>query len=591
MTEQFTRSKLSRGVKLLLEHVYTPMSSIATALSNAGIRSKSVRDGQLTFRVNLCVPQLSGNHMFYDQSGYANYPAIDEGTRQWAFPFPLPPPQEVFNQAGVIDQNTPVLFLEEVMVSFDQRAEPAAVVAANSQNNETLISHEAAKPLEVKIAIVEKTMLCMQSTAGFDPDHELFSGTITPPTLLNDVQRNNPYAFINLNRQVHPYKTLMAVVDCEALRRGYSSAKYGDNDAEYLTLPSFNLSLKFRMDPIRRDVSADDVQNMPTAHDGAKTNDSISISTPASDSLIEADGANGVDTEAVKLDQRLMSRLWGGYTYQGDVSGVDHLLTDAGYEVIAIPMWANNGVQGYVRAFDIADVANAGAAPSTGVPQDERIIPLPYPMTIHNVIGVFNYMGNNWDVALGNGGRKPSSATMHHRIGLGLMHGVRGSSMLFQQIAYLDVTPATIANYTIDRIRTNQRQTLTDPTTLEYTHDVVQVPVVVDGATTGTGYKNLAGAAITQGPPFWASKGTNAVEARSTAGDFAGVSGAPATEGAEQFLVARWQLEDINGLSNQGGGAAANYNEVYAGIGGNWLFVIGKKHIAGGREPRMTAGR
>lgn len=588
MTDQFTRSKLARGTKLLLEHVYTPLSSIASALSNAIIRPTSVRDSDQTFRVNLCVPQLSGSHMFYDATGFANYPTIYEGTRQWAFPIVIPPPQQIFSTAGVIDQNTPVLYLDEVMVSFDQRAEPGVIVAGRSASAEGLITLGVAKAVNLKVSIVEKTMLCMEDTAGFDPDREVFSGELTQARLFEDVFRSNPYAWINLNRQVHPYKTLMAVVDCEGLRRGAT-----DNPDNYLTLPSFTLSLKFRMAPIARDQAVDDIQNMPSEHGGGKTLDSISISTPASDSVIEAGGPNGIDTEATKLDQRLLKRLWGGYTFQGDVSGVDHFLQDAGYEVIAVPMWANNGVSGYVRAFDMDEVANAGAAPSTGICQDERLIPLPYPMTIHHVIGVFNYMGNDRDIAGpgNNGGRKPSSATMNHKIGVGLMHGVRGSSMTFQQIAYLDVLPSTLPNFTVDRIRTNQRQTLTDKTLLTYTHDIVQVPLVQDGGTTGVGYNNLAGAAITQGAPFWTSKGTNAVDQRSTAGNYLNVSGNPATQGAEQYLVARWALEDPNGLSNQGGGAAANYNEVYAGIGGNWLFVVGKKHIAGGREPRMTAGR
>ena len=193
MTDQFTRSKLARGTKLLLEHVYTPLTNIATALSSAAIRSKSVRDGDHTFRVNLCVPQLSGSHMFYDATGYANYPSTYEGTRQWAFPVVIPPPQEVFDTAGTINQNTPVLFLDEVMVSFDQRAEPGAIVAGRSASAEGLIALKVAKALNLKVSIVEKTMLCMEDSAGFDPDREVFSGELDQSGFVNDVLRTNPY--------------------------------------------------------------------------------------------------------------------------------------------------------------------------------------------------------------------------------------------------------------------------------------------------------------------------------------------------------------------------------------------------------------
>ena len=63
----------------------------------------------------------------------------------------------------------------------------------------------------------------------------------------------------------------------------------------------------------------------------------------------------------------------------------------------------------------------------------------------------------------------------------------------------------------------------------------------------------------------------------------------PATKGAEQYLVVRQSFQDPNGLN--GTGAPLTDNEVYAGVGGNWLYLIGKKTVVGGRDPKMTAGR
>jgi hypothetical protein len=114
--------------------------------------------------------------------------------------------------------------------------------------------------------------------------------------------------------------------------------------------------------------------------------------------------------------------------------------------------------------------------------------------------------------------------------------------------------------------------------------DLFAIPLVQDGGTMGNGY-------VPTGTPMWASKGDSNVETRSTAGNYLNVSGNPPTGGAEQYLMVRWELEDANGLSSFGGGAAANFNEMYAGIGGNWVFIIGKKCVAGGREPVMSAGR
>ena len=573
---QFTRRKLTRGVKLLKEHIYTPLSGIASALSSSSIESSSVRDDDMTFRVNLWFPQINGEQMYYDNAGWAAY-ASPDGTRQWAVPFVLPPPQDLFDNSGLIDGNTPTLFLDEVMVSFDQRAEPAAVVG-EAGGSIGKISHLAATELNIKVTILEKTMQFFNSQVSEYPDGELFSGVLTKAALTGASYRTNPFAWSNLNRQVHPYKTLIAVIDCEGLRKGF-----GLNKSYYLTLPSFNMSMKFRHKPLLRDMAASNIQNMPS-HGGEQTADTVSITTPAANSTIEADGTGGVDAEAGVLDERLLKRLWAGYTAQGNVSGVDHINKDAGFEVIAVPMWSNNGNNGVVNAFGIDDVANAGVAPSTGKPIDERIIPLPYPMVIHHVMGVWNYCANPTLTGVTQGGRRPTSATMHARIGVGLIAGMQADTWAAQQVAYLDVTPATLSTYRVDQISLNQRQELTDRTVLDTMFDLFAIPLVQDGGTMGNGY-------VPTGTPMWASKGDSNVETRSTAGNYLNVSGNPPTGGAEQYLMVRWELEDANGLSSFGGGAAANFNEMYAGIGGNWVFIIGKKCVAGGREPVMSAGR
>jgi hypothetical protein len=585
---QFFRSKLSRGVKLLTEHAFTPMTTIATALSAADIEPESVRDGDSTFRVNLWFPNIDGRHMYYDKTSPATYDTTTGiGTRQWCVPFVIPPPQELFNPLGTVTATTPTLFLDEVMVSFDQRAEPSALAACNT-GKPGHFEHLASQSMNVRVSILEKTMLTMNANVTNFPDSEVFSGLLTAAALTGankeeSAFRINPYAWEGLNKQIHPYKTLVAVIDCEGLRDGFEL-----NTLEYLCLPSFNMSMKFRHKMFRRDVIGDNVQNMPTSHNGAKTTDSIAITTPASDTVIEADAAGGIDNEAAKLDTRLLKRLWAGYTAQGNVSGLDHLKMDAGFEVIAIPMWSNNGSDGIVRAFDVHAVANAGAAPSTGKITDERVIPLPYPIVVHHVIGVWNYCANGNELAApgDNAGRRPGSATLSAKIGVSLITGMQADTFAATDVAYLNLTVANRATYIIDSIESSEKQTLTDKTQADHQmFDMFQIPMVQDGATTGQGYLG-----ITTGAPLWASKGDSGVEARSNAGSYLNVSQAPPTGGAEQYLMCRWQFEDTVGLSSTGG-APANEQEVYAGIGGNWVFVIGKKCVAGGREPLMSSGR
>ena len=574
---QFTRSKLSRGVKLLLEHVYSPMQSVATALSSAGIQTQSVRESDTSFRVTFWVPQLSGYHLYANTS---SAPWLETDGYSFAFPFAIPQPQELLSATAVINQNTVRYKLEEMSVSFDQRAEPAAIVDSNNIYPEGDLSHNATTKLDIKISLLEKTMLSYNAQAGYDPDREVFSATLSPTFYAGRFLRLNPFLFTELNKDVHPYKSLLFCVQADGL---HPEALPTDANNLYLSLPSFMCSMRFSCDRVARDGS--NTQNIPD-HDGVIGTSPFTISVPLANDTITADNnPDGVSYVASLFDNRLMNKLLSGYTKQGGVSLYEHMQKDSGLEVIAVPLWTNFSQRGRLTSTTVTDAAHAGPHPHTQPIVDERWIPINYPFVIHHCLLGLNY-GSPASAAAGPTnlptipGAKPSSGTFVGEVGVSLFTGQQADESAFQQIAYLSYTAANIADRTIDRLRHSQLSVMTG---FDYTFDLVQIPIVGAG---GVGLNNVSGVAIPQGHPVFVAKGASTL----TAGTRSNVDGsAPATKGCEQYIVVRQSFEDPNGLESAG--APAHNNEVYAGVGGNWLYLIGKKTVVGGRDPKMTAGR
>lgn len=581
---QFTRKKLSRGVKLLLEHVYAPMESVAAALASARLAPKVVRDSETSFRVSFWVPQLSGYQLYADTSA-SSWQNKDKYA--FAFPFAVPQPQELLNSSAIIDSSTARYSLEEMSVSFDQRAEPAAILDSNNavSTQEGYLSHNAAKRLEIKLSLVEKAMLSYNSQSGTDPDREVFSATLSPTFYTGRFLRLNPFLFTDLNKDVHPYKTLMLCVQADGL---HPDALPASAENLWLSMPSFLCTMRFSCERVARDTSADNVQNMPP-HNGTTSTTPFSITTPTANATITAEASDGISTVASLFDGQLMNKLLSGYTKQGAVSAYEFFTKDSGLEVVAVPLWSNFSHRGRLTSDTVGDAANAGLSPFSGPIVDERWIPINYPFVIHHCILALNY-GSPPSATTGGAphlpttsGAKPSSVTFAGEVGVALFTGQQADHSAFQQVAHLSYTAANIANNTIDRIRHGADSSMTS---FDHTFDLVQVPLVSKGGANGVGLKDITGTPIVQGPPFFVAKGASVVTTQGRSQ--ADTNNPPATKGAEQYIVVRQSFTDPGGLGSDG---AAGNNEVYAGVGGNWLYLIGKKTVVGGRDPKMTAGR
>ena len=579
---QFSRKKLSRGVKLLLEHIYSPMQSVATALTNAGLTPEVVRDSDTSFRVSFWVPQLSGYQL------YANTSDVywSQANRySYAFPFAIPQPQQLLSASATIDQNTIRYQLQEMSVSFDQRGEPAAILDSNNTAAEGKLSHNAVSKLDIKLSLVEKTMLSYNSQAGTDPDREVFSATLSPTFYAGRFLRLNPFLFTELNKDVHPYKSLMLCVRADGLHPGTLPATA---ERLWLSLPSFLCTMRFSCERVARDNNTSNVQNLPR-HNGTIPTSAFNITTPAANATITAEASDGISTVASLFDGRLMNKLLSGYTKQGAVSAYEFFTKDSGLEVVAVPLWSNFSHRGRLTSDTVGDAANAGLSPFPGPIVDERWIPINYPFVIHHCILALNY-GSPPSATTGGAphlptvaGKKPSSATFAGEVGVALFTGQQADHSAFQQVAHLSYTAATLPNHTIDRIRHGADSFMT---AIDHTFDLVQVPLVSKGGVNGVGLKDITGIPIVQGPPFFVAKGASVVTTQGRSQ--AGANNPPATKGAEQYIVVRQSFTDPGGLGSAG---VAGNNEVYAGVGGNWLYLIGKKTVVGGRDPKMTAGR
>ena len=158
---KITRSKLARGAKLLVDHIFTPLTAAKTQIEGAGIEQEQMRDGFAPFRINLSIPNLNPYKM--------GTQSMDLKGQLHGIPFIVPPLQEELaystsTSLGNIGTTTPTeVILDEVSFSFDTRAEPAAIISHWEDYTDTFPSPDAGKlsydnlnTCDVDLLIMEK---------------------------------------------------------------------------------------------------------------------------------------------------------------------------------------------------------------------------------------------------------------------------------------------------------------------------------------------------------------------------------------------------------------------------------------------------
>lgn len=550
-----TRNTLAKGIKLLRQMVYQPLTDVAALLSAPSIQAANLQQAKGSFRIVFNWPVVDWR-MFREVSASTN--ASFFGTL--GVPFMVPPLQEFWDANGKTSPTTPRVTLTEVAISFDQRAEAAGVRgdagADYGKSDSNIIGQYT---LEVRL--LEKLPTKYGGVVG-TADREVYSTTIDSSAFSSRTGRLNPFALSDLKVDFNPFRVYLLQILAKDMSSNHNAM-----------LPSLTVALRFTHPIVKRDQNPGGgvlVQNMPL-HAGAKTPPVVAITTPAAGALIAATAGSGVANQFNVVDAVLRAKLEGGYTKDSNVPVSETVLDDSTYEVIAVPCFASMGSELAMTAANAAEIPYGGVAPFAGPACYRHIIPIQYPMVIHHVLATCNY--GKPPVAGGTGlARLPSSATVAYDVGVLIGRGLRGDKTSYQQVARLAFKPSDAVNI-VDKVKSSLKNTLTNGA---FDYEVRAVPLVQPGAANGQGFN-------AQGAPFFVGWSTTNTQGRSNCGDLGGASGAPLTEGGEQWIEVRWSIGDAGGLAANTAappGAAASPDETYTGMGGHWVFIIGKKTAA-----------
>lgn len=535
---------LARGVKLTVQHLTDPTGALAQDLGLATLEQKQQR---APTRFQWVVGNVS-SRMF------------ETPANKLCLPFIIPPFQQDFDPTTY---QLPAyrLVLNEVSIAWDQRAEPYGITDQYASFAEGFISNVDMTRLNMTLKLCEKTPTLL---GGLTTDRsEVLSLEINGVEAFSDPTfRRNPIYLDGLYIPLHPYKSYW----WELSAPGLFKAPPADDT---LALPSFTIHCKCLSPLFERDSTsvAFPIQNIPQVHGGTKQASPITMPTIAVDSLINGD--SDLQATFATLDQVLLDRLKSGY---GDTPGLEsdtfpaeHVNKDSGYSMIVVPMW-----QGY-HDLRGSEVPTAGlpylAVPWETPTEDRRLLIVPDGFVLHHAFAAWSLNAPPCPLTGGNAtwGTEPTANSFYNRIGVGLHTGTRGDNYHFQQVAYTEWR--NIAPYT-GRIDTYSP----DPTGVIPAFWVLQhVPLVSNNIGNNNSF-------FTTGLPFYMGRATDKTSIRLATGNKPAAWGGaayapPITNGAENTLELRWQMEDTTlGLN-------WDPNGVLIGTGGHWIILVGRSTL------------
>jgi hypothetical protein len=544
---KLTRLNLARGIKLAKDYVYDVFDSVRDFLNDHASTKENYEQQRGRFWIMLNVPNADWQ-VFLPSTN--NVSGSDSGI---GIPFTLTPWQRYFSFNGVSNPDTPSLRLDQLSVSFDQRAEPAGITAHYSAVPQPTVgdlNYVAAKDMSLRVGIYEKTMVV--HGGGYIPEREIVSFTIPSSVLIDPFYRQNPFLITDIAKELNPYKSYLVLVQSSIASQTY----------QWLTFPSLTIGLGISSDIVARTVAevSSDVQNMPTNNTGSKNSSSVVINSPLANGLITSDNAVGVQTNALTIDEYLRDKLEGGYTQDSAAPVVETIGDDACYEVIAVPMWQNPTQKNVASAEVGYTLPYAGADPYVGPCCDQRIISLDYPVIVHHAFAVLNYINPRV-----SGNQEPQSATYYAEVGVAIGSGWRGDHITWQQVAHQTWNVANKSGKVIDSIKLSRDNVATAG---NYDVEIMPIPLVNAGVD-GEGY-------ALQGKPFFMGRATSYMQNRTNVGQVAAAPSAPRTKGLETHIGVRWSFGDTAGLSHSTR-PLLDLGNTYAGIGGNWVFLVCEK--------------
>lgn len=468
------KKDLARGSRLNPEQIWdSNLDGVATNLSSAntanlpGLNQQQYEQGNGTFRMHWNIPWIG--------SRWTRYNGID---KPYIIPFCLLPFQEFLNPLGQVDENTPSIIMTEFSYGFDTRDEAAFITDAScgpgvnpapapglqSQNwnaysratatfpgrmNNNLLAewndictnlnhgklfYEVADRGAFKFTILKKPMDYFNPNIVQDsyPTEEVYNLPVPMAAFINSDLRLNPHFEKDLNINMDPYSTYCLGINLPKLHDDNIDA---DDTQDNLAIVNLNIVIKFKHRLVTRDTAAVPGAVLPGSRDPNmvpfhaapsattlhKTQDPVTLNSPAVSTTIEADTADGVNTSLTQIDTKFRDKLRAGLDASSNKPVSEHLCQDAGYDIIAIPLWNNQwgnqftfkhafsamGPYGAGSANEQTHVGVGGSAPGTvfdndyGVPTDSdfttrAIMPIDYPFTIHHVVVAANMFTADW---------------------------------------------------------------------------------------------------------------------------------------------------------------------------------------------------
>jgi hypothetical protein len=485
---------------------------------------------------DLCFPISFVNHTFFVYGPVC-------------VPFMLPPLQEFFDDTNFrTKQDTPKIRLRSMWLSWDQSGEAAAI--SNAAATVGFLNYANVGLTGITVQLLEKVPTQLGGPVAHD--REVFFVQIPALAFTDPFRRSNPFYKGDLAVELNPYRSYLLCINLTD-PVAFATAQ--------LCLPSLTVNFECEHPTVARDAGGT-IQNLPVRLAAGKVGPVINLLQPNAGAVITADNATtGVQANVRLIDALFRGKLDGGMTNDSDQPVAEALLEDSGYEVICVPMWQNVGTDYLANTAALAQLPYAGAAGPPAYPGPcvcRVVLPLDYPFTVHHVIAAVNY-------ANGGVGTHPLSATYIEKVGVAIGQGLRGDGFQYDDVAFQTWTAADKGAKLTDKIKQNAFSLLSVDPTEDWAFELRTVPLVTDGVTFGKGWR-------AQGKPYFMGRSTLGTQPRANAGT---VAGAPAVmEGAETYLECRWSFADTAGLGVSG------VNTVFAGAGGAWIFLIGKKSAA-----------
>ena len=552
--QQFDPARFARGVKVTVQHVYTPLSDVNAATSTTGVTNQ--RDNLGTTRATWVLPWIGAAAVQTEGGEFGgSYPMV-------VWPFTMPPFQQLFDSYTLADPLY-VVKLSELSLSFDTRAEP---YGTNDTNNGASAAGQLTdcgmSRYDMILRLCERTPYKL--TGDTESYNEVIKIELAGETLWGGTTRRaNPLLIPSLDVAIKPFSVYFWSIECPGLWTA-------DPAKAQLAIVSLTLQAAFTSPLTVRDRVADfaapGIQNIPTKTNGSFAPTTLTVTTPAANALITG---TDVQDQFHVFDKALREGLPSGYgpgygaeanvPQAADRSPTEVLTNDAHYCMIMVPMWTGLGVPS-VEAENVASgwlPYTTGAASWKDPAFDQRVLFVPDNFVLHHVFAAESILAplSTFPPAHDHLGRFSADINYVQEIGVIITSGWQSDEYHLQNAAYTSWTGNGAEARLLDRYTIGGTAI----------YDLHCVPIVSDAADNAHSWCD-------QGVPFFMGTANNSTEARSFTATVGGVTAYPDTNGRENMLVVRWSKQDaVNGLNDPGDPYATR-----VGQGGSWVMLCGK---------------